>query len=321
MAYILLTIGLALLVKGADYLIDGSTSLAKRFKVPSLIIGLTVVALGTSLPEFVINIVSALQGTTQVAFGNVIGSNIANTLLVLGVAAMIRPLKIAHSTVWREIPFSLLAALILLTISNIPSASGPRPSSLTRIDGVILLFFLAIFIYYLYDTASKNRSNLVDEQADIELLSSRKTALYIIVGIIGLYVGGNLTVSGAVSIARGVGASEFLISATVIALGTSLPELITSVRAALRKDSDLAVGNVIGSNVLNIFLVLGTTAVITPVELPRGINIDFTFLISSSLILFIFMFIGQRHMLKKWQGTLFLLGYTGYILLSVTRGL
>lgn len=320
MNYIFLAVGLALLVKGADYLIDGASALAQRFRIPSLIIGLTVVAIGTSLPEFVINLLSAIRGSTGIAFGNVVGSNIANTLLILGVTALIYPPKLQHSTVWREIPFSLLAALVLFAISNLPpiGLSG-QDAFLSRADGLVLWSFLIAFIYYLYKSTVQSRADLVDERMDIEKLPSNKIALFIIAGVISLYLGGSWTVNGAVAIARGFGVSEFLISATVIAFGTSLPELITSTKAAYRKDSDLAVGNVVGSNILNIFFVLGTTALITPVAIPGTINIDSAFMIISSLLLFLFMFVGQKHTLSRWQGTIFVIGYIGYILLAIAR--
>ncbi|MCL6471202.1 MAG: calcium/sodium antiporter [Firmicutes bacterium] len=321
MAYVYLVIGLALLVRGADYLIDGSTSLAKRLGIPSLIIGLTVVALGTSLPEFIINVISALRGATGVAFGNVVGSNIANTLLILGTASLVNPLRIAHSTVWREIPFNLLAALVLLVISNIPPMQETGPSYIAKADGIVLLFCFVVFLFYLYNSAIKYRTNLVDEKLEIELLTPKKTTIYIVVGIIGLYVGGVWAVNGAVSIARSIGAPEFLISATIVAFGTSLPELITSIRAALRGDSDLVVGNIVGSNILNILFVLGITTIITPVVLPKGINTDLLFLIVSSFLFFAFMFVGQKHTLDRWQGFLFLSGYLAYIVLSIFRSL
>lgn len=320
MNYIYLAVGLALLVKGADYLIDGASALAQRFRIPSLIIGLTVVAVGTSLPEFVINLLSAIRGSTGIAFGNVVGSNIANTLLILGVAALIYPPKLQHSTVWREIPFSLLAALVLFAISNLPPIGlSPQGAFLSRADGLVLWSFLIAFIYYLYRSTVQSRADLVDERMEIETLPSNKITLFIIAGIISLYLGGSWTVNGAVAIARGFGISEFLISATVIAFGTSLPELITSTKAAYRKDSDLAVGNVVGSNILNIFFVLGTTALITPVAIPGTINIDSAFMIISSLLLFVFMFIGQKHTLSRWQGAIFVTGYIGYILLAIAR--
>lgn len=320
MNYFFLITGLTFLVKGADYLIEGSTSLAKRLGVPSLIIGLTVVAIGTSLPEFIINIFSAINASTELAFGNVIGSNIANTLLILGVVALIRPLKIAHSTVWREIPFSLLAAVTLALLVSLPiTRSNDSMAFLTRADGFILFAFFGLFIFYLFRLAAKSRSDLVDRHMEIEVFSNMKTLTLIILGITGLYLGGNWTVNSAVSIARGFGASEFLISATIVAFGTSLPELITSTRAAFRNDSDLAIGNVVGSNVLNISWVLATTTMIAPVAIPQGINVDLVFLLVSAMLLFIFLFVGQKHILEKWQGVLFLLGYVSYIVVSVLR--
>lgn len=320
MNYIFLIAGLALLVKGADYLIDGATSLAKRLRIPSLIIGLTVVAIGTSLPEFIINIFAAIRGATEIAFGNVVGSNITNTLLVLGTAAAIHPLIIGRSTVWKEIPFSLLAAIALFTLANIPPLSAEGTNFLTRLDGITLLLLLAIFLLYLYTSAFRTRTEMINEKLEIEVLSNQKTAIYILAGIIGLYLGGSWTVNGAVAIARNFGLSEFLIAATIIAFGTSLPELITSARAALRHDSDLAVGNVIGSNILNIFFVLAITSIISPVAIPESINIDLAFLMVSAILLFIFLFVGQKHVLNRSQGLIFILGYVFYILLSVFRG-
>jgi cation:H+ antiporter len=320
MNYIFLIAGLVLLVNGADYLIEGSTSLAKRLRVPSLFIGLTVVAVGTSLPEFTVNMVSIFTNTTQIALGNIVGSNITNTLLVLGVVAIISLPKIAHSTVWREIPFSFLAAFVLLILVNFMPLKKNGMTYLTIIDGLVLLSFLVLFIYYLYKTAHKNRSELIDKKMEIELLTNKKTFLYIVIGMIGLYLGGSWTVDGAVAIAKYFGVSQFFISATVIALGTSFPELITSTKAALRNDSDLAVGNIVGSNILNIFWVLGTAAVIKPIVLPKGINIDIAFLIASSLLLFIFLFIGKKHSLEKWQGLIFISGYVFYIFFSIFRG-
>lgn len=320
MKIMLLAIGILVLVKGADLLIDGSTSLANRLKVPSLIIGLTVVAVGTSLPEFIINILSTLGGSTGLAFGNIVGSNIANTLLVLGAASIIGPLWVARSTVWKEIPFSLMAAFVLFVISKTTIAPWHETLYLTRGDGIMLLLFLLPFIYYLYWVSQQKASELVDEVIFEKLYSMPRTFVYIFIGILGLYLGGTWTVSSAIEIARNFGMSEFLIAATAVALGTSLPELITSIRASMRKDCDLAVGNVIGSNILNIFLVLGVTAIIAPVGLPQNSVLDFSFLITSSFLLFIFMFIGPRHSLSRWQGTVFISAYVLYLILVSIRG-
>lgn len=319
MDYLLVLIGIALLVKGADLLIEGSVSLANRLKIPSLIIGLTVVAIGTSLPEFMINIFSTFKGSTGLAFGNIMGSNIANTLLVLGVAALISPLKIAHATVWKEIPFSLLAALVLLFAANGVSVSATT-QFLTRKDGLMLLAFLALFIYYLYKASQQKRSELVDEVILSKKHRTITTAAYISIGILGLCVGGTFAVNGAIALARGLGLSEFLIAATVVALGTSLPELVTSVRASQQGDSDLAVGNVIGSNILNIFLILGVTATLSQIRLPANSIIDFLFLIGSSFLLFVFMFIGGKHTLSRVQGSIFIISYLFYVSIIALRG-
>lgn len=319
MVYLFLVIGLIILVKGADYLIDGASSLARRFKISSLVVGLTVVALGTSLPELVISFFSASSGVSDIALGNVIGSNIANILLVMGIAAMIMPLKIAHSTIWREIPLSLGAILLLFILTNL-SWVGEINTRLTTIDGILLLGLFVYYTYHLWRTISADRASLDEGPKSIDALGLGKTFSFILIGIIGLIIGGQLTVDSTVTIARAFGVSDLLISTTIIAVGTSAPELITSGRAAMHKNSDLAVGNIIGSNIINILLVLGLTSTVWGVSLPRGINFDMIFLILASTLLLSFLFIGRKHELKRWQGLTFILSYIGYLFLIIKRG-
>ncbi len=317
---ILFVIGIALLIKGADYLVKGSSSLAKKLGVPTLMIGLTIVAFGTSMPELIVNIIAAIKGSTEVAFGNIIGSNIANILLVLGITAIICPIKIQHSTVWKEIPFALLAVIVLFVVSNHVLIDKIDISTLTRVGGIIMLCFFTIFIYYAIELAKRNRAQLEDKKIVITKYKNSIIALMIFGGLVGLYFGGKWVVEGAIFIAQQLGLSEFLISATIVAVGTSLPELITGITAARKKDVDLSVGNAVGSNIFNIFWILGITAIIAPVIIPLFINIDIIILMSVTFLLFIFLFIGKRHELERWQGFVFIALYIAYLVFLGIRG-
>ena len=315
----MLFVGLAVLVKAADYLIDGASGLARRYGVPPLVIGLSVVALGTSMPEFFVNVISALQGSTQVAMGNVVGSNIANLFLILGVAALIRPPRLAHSTVWKEIPFSLVAIIALLVLTNVALLDGTATTHLSRSGGIILLLFMAVFVYYLIGLARDAPADQADESGVIAM-KPLKLYVFIFGGIVGLYFGGKWTVDGATSIAASLGMSEYLISATIIALGTSLPELVTSVKAALKGNSDMAVGNIVGSNIVNIFLILGVTSVVAPVELPNGINVDMLVLAAGTVVLFLSMFVGKVSHFGRLSGGVFVGSYFVYVGYLISRG-
>ncbi len=318
--YILFVLGFVFLIKGAGYLVDGSSALAKKLRVPSLIIGLTVVAFGTSMPELIVNIFAAVEGVGDIAFGNIIGSNMLNILLILGIAALITSLKVQHSTVWKEIPFSFLAVVVLLVFSSAFFLNDFGKGYLSRIEGIILLLFLAIFLYYVFDLAKRNKSLMIDSEMKIKSHSYFDISLMIFVGLVGLYFGGKWVVDGAVIIAKLFGLSEFFISATIVAIGTSLPELVTSIVATLKKDFDLAVGNIIGSNIFNIFLVLGVTAVINPIKFPLTITIDLLILLVATLFLFLFMFLGKKHELDRWQGVMFIAFYVVYIIFLLLRG-
>lgn len=315
--YIFIIIGLILLYKGADWFVEGASSLARRFGISSLVIGLTVVAFGTSMPELVVNVVASFQRNSDVAFGNIIGSNIINTLLILGLAGAITPLLVQRSSVWKEIPFTLMAVLVLATMSNkIALTSGPE-NILTRADGIILLFFFLIFVYYMFESIRNSKSETTDS---IETDSGTRTALMIIGGLVALFIGGRLTVDGAVSIARQMEISEFLISSTIVAAGTSLPELVTSVTAALKKEMDISVGNIIGSNIFNIFFIMGISATIYPLAVPAGINADLAILAMTTALFFAFMFTGEKHKLERWEALTLLVIYLGYTVFIVYRG-
>lgn len=320
MIYILFLLGFALLLKGAQYLVDGSASLAKKLGVPTLVIGLTIVAFGTSLPELVVNVISAFKGADAVAFGNIVGSNMANILLILGLSAVITNLKIQHSTVWKEIPFALLAVIALLLFSNIPLLDGLEIRSILRTEGLVLILFFIIFLYYVFALAKNHQFPVEKSPESIKEYSGFKIGMMIFGGLLALFFGGKWAVEGAIHIARLAGISEYLISITIVAVGTSLPELVTSVTAAFKKNMDIAVGNIIGSNIFNIFWVLGLTAVISPVEFPQGANMDILILTAATTLLFLFMFIGKKHELERWQGLVFIGLYGAYLGFLILRG-
>jgi len=314
--YLLLVVGLVILVVGADFLVKGASALAKKLNVPVLVIGLTVVAFGTSMPELIVNIWASSTGATDVAIGTIIGSNLANTLLILGMAALIYSIKVKKTTVWKEIPFSVLAAVVLLVLVNDIILDGTR-GLLSRVDGVILLLFFLIFMYYTYELAIKRE---VHAGHEIEPYKPHTMAFMILGGTVGLFFGGNLVVNNAVTIATNLGVSQFIISATIIAIGTSLPELVTSIVAALKKNVDMAVGNIIGSNIFNIFMVLGISSIINPIPFAQYINFDLIMVIFATSTVFVFAAWGGRKKLMRWQGALLVMFYIFYLILISIRG-
>lgn len=314
---LLLVIGFVILIKGADFLVSGASALAKRIGVSDLVIGLTVVALGTSAPELLVNIFACVKGNTDIAIGNVIGSNIFNTLFVLGITSLIYPLVVNRSTVWKEIPLSLLAALILGLLANDVLFDGAGYSTLTRTDGIIFLAFFVIFMAYVV-SISRNAGS---DQSSLEgKISLPKSILMVVIGLAGLVFGGKLVVDAAVNIATHLGVSQSLIGLTIVALGTSLPELVTSAVAAYRKNTDIAIGNIVGSNIFNIFFILGISAWIKPLPILAQANMDIMVLIGANLLLFFFMFTGKRHRLDRFEGVVFLLLYVAYIIFLIQRG-
>jgi cation:H+ antiporter len=315
--YILFVIGFILIVKGADYLVDGASTIATHLGIPQLIIGLTVVAFGTSMPELVVAVISSLEGSAEITLGNVIGSNISNILLILGISAVIHKIKIKNSTIWKEIPFSLLAALLLLAFVN--DSTGER--ILSFYDGVVMLSVFAIFIYYTFSEAFACKTKICKKEVmKIEKSDFYKSIGLILAGLVGLFFGGKFVVDGAVFIATQFGFSEFLISSTIIAIGTSLPELVVTVVASMKKKVDMAVGNIIGSNIFNILLVLGTASLISPITVQPFINTDITFLIYMTCLLFGLVFINKKKELGKFSGLFFILLYIAYIIFLVGRG-
>jgi cation:H+ antiporter len=316
MTYFLFIIGFVILIKGADWLVDGASSLAKRFNISNLVIGLTIVAFGTSAPEMVVNIIAGINGNAELAIGNIVGSNIANILLILGVSAIIYPLTVHLNTVWKEIPLSLLAILVLTIMANDILIDRASASVITRADGFILIAFFIIFLYYTVGIAKSSH----ERGEEVVPMKLGRSLLLIIIGLAGLLVGGNWIVNGAVKIATLLGMSQRLIGLTIVAVGTSLPELATSAMAAYKKQSDIAIGNVVGSNIFNVFWILGVSALINPLPSQPAVNIDLGMAIFASMLLFGCFFIGARHMLERWQGIFFLIIYAAYITFLIIKG-
>lgn len=310
LTYILFVVGFYILIKGADLLVDGSSSIARKLNISNIVIGLTIVAFGTSAPEFIVNIFASAKGNTEIAIGNILGSNIANILLILGIASIIYPISAKKNTVLKEIPFSLLAALLVAITANDVLIDGNPASVITRIDGLVFLSFFIIFLYYSF---SITKSDTDINEPPVKELSYIKAVGYILVGLTGLVLGGNWIVEGAVKIAESFSVSQSLIGLTVVAVGTSLPELATSAVAAYKKQSDIAIGNVVGSNIFNVFWILGASAVIRPLPFNTNSNIDIFVNILASVILFFAMYVGKKHVLERWQGVLLVLFYIGYI--------
>lgn len=317
--YILLIAGFVLLIKGADYLVKGASSIARIFNISDLIIGLTIVAFGTSMPEMIVNIFASAKGSSDIAIGNVVGSNIFNILVILGVSSVIYPLVVTKRTVWIEIPLTLLAAIMLGVLANDYIFTKSSFRGLTRIDGLILLCFFAAFMYYIFHVTMK-KDKTSDTSSDTQRFTLSKSILFVAIGFAGLFIGAKLVVDNAIILAAKLGVSESLIALTIVATGTSLPELATSAIAACKKNSDIAIGNIVGSNIFNIFLILGTSASIKPIPLQPRNNIDIGVAVLASLILFIVMFVGKKHVLDRWEGVIFLLIYVIYTVFLIMQG-
>lgn len=310
---LLLILGFVILIKGADWLVDGGSALARRYKISELAIGLTIVAFGTSMPELVVNTFAAYQSHADIVFGNIIGSNIFNLFAILGIAGLISPLIVQSSTVWKEIPISFFAALLLFFLAN---SFFSENEILSRIDGIILIVFFGLFLYYVF-LQMKNDITLLDTNR--KELSSFKIGLLIFLGLAFLIIGGRLVVVNAVEIANALGISQTIIGLTIVAAGTSLPELATSVVAAIKKNNDIAVGNIIGSNIFNIFFILGISALIRPVDYNIKFNYDLYLLGAGTLLVFLAMFSGMRKKLDRWEAGILLLIYIGYTVLLIYR--
>ncbi|MCC9136261.1 calcium/sodium antiporter [Pontibacter silvestris] len=319
LVYILFIIGFVLLIKGADVLVEGASSIAKRYNISEMVVGLTIVSFGTSLPELIINILSSMAGQSELAVGNVFGSNVANLLLILGVTALICPLPIQRNTILTEIPFSLIATLLVGFLANAVLFSNDSELHISRPDGFILLFFFLLFMAYIYNI-SKTNNDGSDQDEEITVMPMGKSVMFILLGGCGLFLGGKWVVDGAINIAQTFGLSESFIGLTIVAIGTSLPELVTSAMAAYRRNIDIAVGNVVGSNIFNLLWILGISAVINPIPFSVVSNFDILMMIFASTLPILAMPIGKRNTIDRWNGILFLFIYIGYIFFLIQRG-
>ena len=299
--------GIAIILYGANFLVRGASALARKFKISELIIGLTIVALGTSLPELVISVGSAIKGSSGIALGNVIGSNIFNTMLILGVTALITPIRFNGRMLSRELPFNLLASLVLILVAGSMVIGGEGGGFISQYSGMILLCFLAIFIRYTFSIPNE------DNNEETELpLPIWKITLFIIIGLIALIFGGKMFVGSATEVARMLGMSEAIIGITIVSAGSSLPELAVSVNAARKGNVSIALGNVLGSNILNIFFILGCSASITPISLNGFSPIDFFVLLAASVLVYIVGKFGGKNVINRYEGVILTLGYIAY---------
>ena len=302
---ILLVIGFFLLVKGADFLVSGASSVAKKFHIPSLVIGLTIVAVGTSMPELVVSTFSALEGHSDISMGNVVGSNIANLLFILGLCAVIKPLEFKKQTKFIDNFIAIFATILLFIFSH--------DNLVSRAEGIILIICCLAFIGYNIFMALKHKNDESDTE-EIAVMPVWKSCLYIVLGIVALKFGGDFVVEGASAVATMLGISERIIGLTIVAFSTSLPELITSVTATKRGEVDIGIGNILGSQIFNIFLIIGVSSIISPITYEISYNFDMTVLLISSIIFAIFPFVGKKDKMTQAEGILFIVIYVYYIM-------
>jgi cation:H+ antiporter len=318
LTYFLFALGFVALIKGADWLVNGSSAIAKRLGLSDFVIGLTIVSVGTSAPELIVNVMASINGNAGIAIGNVLGSNIANVLLILGISAIIYGLPIQRNTVLSEIPFSLAAALLVGFLANTDIFGLEyNDQGLGRIDGVIILFFFGLFLLYVFTLPSAKEDS---QDPTIQAMSGAKAGLLTVIGITALFFGGKWVVDGAMQLAQHLGMSEAFIGLTVVAIGTSLPELVTSAMAAYRRNTDIAVGNVVGSSIFNLLLILGVSSVIRPLPFQQNSNIDLLVVVFSGALIILSLAIGRRLVIKRYDGVIFVLCYVAYIVYLVQRG-
>lgn len=329
---LILIAGLALILLGANYLVDGASAIAKKWGISEFVIGMTIVGIGTSTPEMVVSFLSAAQGNADIAVGNVVGSNLFNTLMILGVTALIMPLPLTGNNIKKDIPFALLAAATLIFAGSDVLLDGASANIISRTDGLMLLSLFGVFMAYtIYSSLTQSAPALSEVKAEMSAANAANAegetkerpmwlALIMVVGgLAGLVYGGNLFVDSATALAKMLGVSDAVIAVTIMAGGTSLPELASCAVAAVKKNADLALGNVIGSNVANIFLILGGSAVIHPLGMNNIGNLDFSTLIISTILLFITAFTFKKRTLDRAEAILFILIYVGYIILTLNK--
>lgn len=308
---VLLVIGFVMLIKGADWFVEGSSKIASKFGIPQIVIGLTIVAMGTSAPEAAVSITAALKGSADITIGNVVGSNILNILLILGITSVIIPLSVKKNTLYVEIPFVIAVSAILAFL-------GLKDGFVSRIDGLFLWFLFIIFLAYLFMLSKKGIDTETDDVPELQEKDTiLKMLLMLVIGLVLIIWGSDVTVDAATEIARAFGWSERLIGLTIVAFGTSLPELITSVTAGMKGKSDIAIGNIVGSNIFNILFVVGTTALITPVVYAPGFKADSIVCIASAVLLLVSVFLGKDKKLTKTGGIIMLLSFAAYFMYLV----
>ena len=309
---ILIIAGFTALIFGANWLVDGASALAKKYNVSDLIIGLTIVSFGTSAPELVVNSLASYNGYSDIILGNILGSNNFNLFITLGIAGLIYPMRVQKSTIWKEIPISFGAAVLFFMMAN--NFFFSDNTAILKIDGAVLLLCFAAFLFYVFKEMKAGKEPI--EEITYQPKSNLTIWSLILLGLAGLVIGGQLVVDNGVKLATLLGVSEKIIGLTIIAIGTSLPELLTSVVAALKKNSGIAMGNIIGSNIFNILFILSVSSLIAPIEFQSYFNIDIFILLGGTLFLFLSMFIGKKDRLDRWQAAsllIFYLAYTGYL--------
>lgn len=312
---VLIIVGFILLIKGADFLVDGASNIAQKFHIPEIIIGLTIVSIGTSMPELVVSVNSALHGHSDIAIGNVVGSNLANVMLILGLCAAIRPLAMKKQSRLIESPMALAATIMFFIMCNTGRGSTEMVS---RPEGFILLICCVLFIIYNIIMAKRGNSfdkeEGLEEELNLKIMPTWKSLIYVFIGIIALKLGGDLVVNNAINIATLLNISETLISLTIVGISTSLPELITSVTATIKGETDMAIGNVLGSQLFNILLIIGVSAVLSPINYETSYNSDMLLLVIASTFLVICPYIGHKNHLGRWQGVVYVIGYFSYMI-------
>ena len=308
--------GFVFLIKGADWLVGGASGLAKKHNVSDLVIGLTIVAFGTSAPELVVNLIASVDKHSDIVFGNIIGSNNFNLFFILGTVALIFPVTVQRSMIRKEIPFSLAITLLLLVLSN--AILGQKENILTRFEAFIFLLLFIVFLYYTFKQSAKEENI---ETIKTKPMTKAKIWALIVIGLSLLVAGGRMVVTGAENIALDLGISEKIIALTIVAAGTSLPELVTSVVAASKKNSDIAIGNVVGSNIFNILFILSVSGLIHPVTYVTSFNREMLLLIGGTIILILYMFVGKRYKIDRWEGALLLGVFLAYTIFLIQQEL
>jgi len=311
---VLILVGFLALIKGADILVEGSSAIAKRMRISEIVIGLTIVSIGTSMPELFVSTTSAIQGSSDISIGNVIGSNICNLLLILGISALIHPVKFHKETKWIENPMSIVLTLIFLAICNINQ-------DVSRTEGIILLALFVAFLIYTVIMGKKGKDEAILQLAldEAKKISITKNVCFIILGIVALKIGGDLVVENAKLIATALNISEKIIGLTIVAIGTSLPELVTSVTAAIKGNNDIAIGNIVGSNIFNLLFIIGVSAVITPITYNMSYNFDMIILFIAMILMLIFPFIKPKDEMSRTNGAIFAMLYIIYMMILIFK--